>query len=77
MKPAPPFNCARCHRCIGKRGLHHLIDGSTTVVCGRCLGRDAHGDLFPSCTVPWHDVYDHPASFGTRAGIAAHLGLWP
>lgn len=77
MKPAPPFDCARCHRRIAKGAIHHLIGGTETVICGRCLGRDAHAELFPECKVPWHDMYDHDASCGTRAGIAAHLGLWP
>ena len=77
MKPAPPFDCARCHRRIAKRGLHHLIDGTAIVICGRCLGRDAHADLFPDCPKQWHDMHDHDAAMGTRAGIAATLGLWP
>jgi hypothetical protein len=77
VKPAPAFDCARCRRRIAKRAIHHLIEETSTVVCARCLDRDAHSDLFPGCEVPWHDVYDHPACCGTRAGIAAHLGRWP
>jgi hypothetical protein len=77
MKPAPPFDCARCGRRIAKRGIHHLIDGTRTVVCGRCLSKDTHAALFPDCPKQWHDMLDHDASCGTRAGIAAVLGLWP
>lgn len=76
MKPAPPFDCARCHRRIGKVRTHFLIEGDR-VVCSRCLGRPAHTDLFPDCDVRWHDVLDHKGAQGSRAGIAAHLGLWP
>ncbi len=76
MKPAPAFDCASCGRRIGKTATHHLIGGSG-VVCSRCLTRPAHARLFPDCPHRWHDVYDHQCSPGTRAGIAAHLGLWP
>lgn len=76
MTPAPPFDCHRCHRRIGQRTTHYLIEGDR-VVCSRCLSRDAHTDLYPGCDVRWHDVLDHQGSPGTRAGIAAHLGLWP
>jgi hypothetical protein len=76
VKAAPPFDCARCRRRIGKTTTHYLIDGDR-VVCVRCLGRDAHNELFPDCDVRWHDVGDHKGAAGTRAGIAAHLGLWP
>lgn len=76
MKPAPAFDCTRCRRRIGKRAGHYLIDGGR-VVCARCLDRAAHSELFPDCEIRWHDVLDHKGSQGTRAGIAAHLGLWP
>ena len=76
MKPAPALNCARCRRRIGKGAGHFLIEGDR-VVCSRCLGKDAHADLFPECPKYWHDTIDHLDSTGTRAGIAAHLGLWP
>ena len=76
MKPAPAFNCARCGRHIGKTASHCLTEGGR-VLCTRCLGRDAHADLFPDCGVRWHDVHDHDGSLGSRAGIAAVLGLWP
>lgn len=36
MKPAPAFDCARCHRRIGKSTTHYLIEGGR-VVCVRCL----------------------------------------
>lgn len=76
MKPAPAFDCARCGRRIGKTRTHYLLEGNR-VVCPRCLGRQAHAALFPDCGVPWHDALDHQGTAGTRAGIAAHLGLWP
>ena len=76
MKPAPASDCARCGRRIGRTAGHYLIKGDR-VVCSRCLDRAAHGELFPGCDVGWHDVLDHKGSQGTRAGIAAHLGLWP
>lgn len=76
MKPAPPFGCARCGRRLGKAAAHFLIEGGR-IVCSRCLDRPAHADLFPACDVRYHDVLDHERASGTRAGIAAHLGLWP
>ena len=76
MKPAPPFDCARCHRRIGGAAGHYLIEGDR-VVCARCLDRPAHRDLFPDCGTGWHDVLDHKGANGTRAGIASHLRLWP
>jgi hypothetical protein len=77
VKPAPPFDCARCHRRIGKTAGHILIKEGNRVVCSRCIDRAAHRDLFPDCGVRWHDALDHEGNPGTRAGIAAHLGLWP
>lgn len=79
MKPAPVFDCARCQRRIGKLATHYLAeDGSRHwILCRRCLDRAAHDELFPDCGVRWHDVLDHKCTPGTRAGIAAHLGLWP
>jgi hypothetical protein len=76
MKPAPPFDCARCSRRIGKTATHVLLEGNR-VVCSRCLTRPAHAELFPDCEVRWHDAGDHIAAAGTRAAFAAHLGLWP
>lgn len=76
MTAAPAFDCALCRRHIGKRALHHCTDDGR-VVCSRCLGTAAHAKLFRGCPEQWHDVLDHPSCFGSRAGIAAHLGLWP
>jgi hypothetical protein len=76
VKPAPPLDCVNCKRQISKSRTHYLIEGDR-VACGRCLGRDAHAGLFPACPERWHDVLDHPGSSGTRAGVAARLGLWP
>lgn len=76
MKPAPAFGCASCGRRIGKNATHYLLEDDR-VTCGRCLGRPVHAALFLGCDVRWHDVLDHLGSVGTRAGIAAHLGLWP
>ncbi len=36
MKPAPPIDCGRCGRRLGKRAPHYLL-GDGRVVCGRCL----------------------------------------
>jgi hypothetical protein len=76
VKPAPAFDCASCGRRIGKTATHTLIEGDR-VICSRCLTRSAHAKLFPDCPTRWHDPLDHSGSCGTRAGIAAHLGLWP
>jgi hypothetical protein len=76
MKPAPAFECARCARRIGKRRTHYLV-GAGRVVCALCLERPHHAGLFPDCGKDWHDVLDHLVTSGTRAGVAAHLGLWP
>lgn len=76
MNPAPALDCALCGRTIGKRGLHVLTE-DRKVLCSRCTDRPAHARLYPGCPHQWHDVYDHPLSPGTRAGIAAHLGIWP
>lgn len=74
---APQLECSLCDRVIGKAAAHFLIDGSH-VLCGRCSrATDAHARLFPDCPERWHDIFDHPISQGTRAGIAAALGIWP
>ena len=75
-KAAPGFDCARCGLPIGKNKTHFLIEGDR-VVCVRCLDKRGHTDLFPACPHAWHDGWDHDMMHGTRAGIAAHLGLWP
>lgn len=76
MKAAPAFDCARCRRRVGKDATHYLIE-SDLVVCNRCLGRDAHTALFGECEHRWHDTLDHLVASGTRAGVAATLGIWP
>ncbi len=74
---APAFDCASCGRRIGKRAGHNLTDDSR-VVCCRCLDRNAHARMYPGCEVSWHDMHDHLRHVvGTRAGIAAVLGMWP
>jgi hypothetical protein len=63
MTPAPPFDCADCHRRIGKTKPHLILD-DRRVVCIRHhteyydAGRIAHG-------------------FCTRAAAANLLGVWP
>ena len=77
MKAAPAFDCAVCKRTIGKTATHCLTDDKR-VLCKRCAwGKNAHAKLYPDCPVRWHDAYDHDSCTGSRAGIAAHLGLWP
>ncbi len=78
MKAAPAFDCAACGRRIGKTAGHNLLEDGR-VLCTRCLGtKRSHPSLFPDCPVAWHDLHDHARSVaGTRAGVAAVLGLWP
>jgi hypothetical protein len=78
MRAAPAFDCAACGRRIGKTAGHNLTDDGR-VLCGRCLGtRRLHARLYPDCPVAWHDLFDHARGVaGTRAGVAAALGLWP
>lgn len=78
MIPAPPLDCAACQRTIGKGSGHNLTD-DRRVLCMRCLfRRDLHGTFWPDCPLPWHDMFDHTSGVsGTRAGVAAALGLWP
>lgn len=78
MNPAPPLDCAACGRTISKRRGHNLTE-DRRVLCGRCLDDKAtHALLWPTCVKDWHDAYDHtPSVAGTRAGVAAALGLWP
>lgn len=48
----------------GKTAAHWLLrELLRRVICSRCVGKG--------------DLYDRCESSGTRAGIAAHLGLWP
>jgi hypothetical protein len=60
---APPFDCAECGRRIGKAKSHWLLRDGQAVVCA-------------SCYLHRHDA-DEAECSGTRAGIAARLGLWP
>jgi hypothetical protein len=76
MTAAPPLDCAGCSRRIGKKAGHYLTEDGR-VVCSRCLTQAVHAALYPGCPHRWHDTLDHLASTGTRAGIAAKLGLWP
>lgn len=78
MKPAPALDCSRCGRTVGKRRGHSLTEDNR-VLCVRCLwDRRLHADYWPDCPESWHDAFDHtPYVVGTRAGIAAVLGLWP
>jgi hypothetical protein len=85
---APQFRCAACRRWIGKRSL--ILLGIKTAphraaplaLCVPCMDRPdpqaAHARWYPDCPHAWHDIYDHhDHATGTRAGIAAVLGLWP
>lgn len=78
MKPAPPLVCAGCGRIIGKSRAHSLTDDHR-VLCSRCLAdRRLHPRMWPDCPEDWHDCHDHVTSVaGTRAGVAAVLGVWP
>lgn len=78
MEPAPGFDCAACGRRIGKRGSHNITDDHR-VICTRCMfDRRLHARFWPTCPHGWHDMFDHtPSVAGTRAGVAALLGLWP
>lgn len=79
-RAAPQFRCAACGKWIALNGPVILLTDrpGNIVLHTRChLARDAHARWYPDCPECWHDTGDHHASFGTRAGIAAHLGLWP
>lgn len=78
-RAAPQFRCAACGKWIALgQSLVLREDCGNVVLHTRCdLARDAHAKWYPDCPHRWHDTGDHHASFGTRAGIAAHLGLWP
>jgi hypothetical protein len=61
---APPLDCGVCGRRIGKTTTHVLLH-DRRVICVRCR---MHPDP---------RAYDGKvAAMGTRAGIAARLGLW-
>ena len=76
---APPFDCAACARRIGRDRTHYQLSKvGNPVVCIRCAEtRTLHSKFFPDCPHQWHDLFDHLDRVGTRAGIAAALGLWP
>jgi hypothetical protein len=78
VKAAPTFDCDQCGRRIRKDGGHYVIE-PCRLVCVRCLGRrELHPQLYPDCLDQWHDLYDHTRVVGgTRAGVAAWLGVWP
>ncbi|MGO9155885.1 hypothetical protein [Mycobacterium sp.] len=64
---APALRCDECGKRIGQRRLHCVLDPAR-MICGRCLGkRQLHATYYPDCPKDWHDMYDHPLSFATRA----------
>jgi hypothetical protein len=84
---APQFRCHDCRRWIAKARSLILFSADApgpepVIVHIRCLNeptpRQAHARRYPDCPVVWHDVYDHhDHAMGTRAGIAAVVGVWP
>lgn len=62
---APPFDCHQCGRRIGARRVHWVLGARADprVCCTRCIEASAG--------------WDAVAFAGTRAGVAAELGLWP
>ena len=72
-----PMNCHGCHRRIGAKKTHYLIDALPGPLCIRCLNdRDMHRAFFPDCDHRWHDMQDHgPVVFATRAA-ANRLVRW-
>lgn len=78
MRPAPALDCHACRKTIPKRRGHNLTEDNH-VLCMTCLGdKRLHSSLWPDCPHTWHDNYDHtPSVAGTRAGVAAVLGVWP
>lgn len=77
VPPAPALDCSVCGKTIAKRRVHYLLTGHQ-LVCIRCLATHGlHETLFPDCTTPSHDAYDHIEGNATRAGAAHVLGLWP
>ena len=77
MTAAPALACDLCGRTIGKGRLHAMLTDQR-VACSRCmLDRRNHAAAFPDCSTGWHDLADHLRATGTRAGIAATLGVWP
>lgn len=62
MEAAPLFHCAACDRRIGKERMHFLSKAGAVL----CVGCVDQGDL-----------YDQMQCSGSRAAIAATLGIWP
>ncbi|MCV7317269.1 hypothetical protein H7J77_17175 [Mycolicibacillus parakoreensis] len=65
------YRCNVCNRRLGLNRMH-LVVNNTTILCARCAnenGRRLHSELHPDCPEDWHDVYDHPLKFATRAGV--------
>jgi len=63
-RAAPAFRCSQCRRWIGKRRPVAVIIGENVtpvIVCVRCADADPGVRL----------------RFGTRAGTARRLGIWP
>lgn len=82
MRAAPALDCSQCGKRIGKARTHVYVPATGTVWCLKCFSpftgsRPVHARTYPDCPETWHDMYDHPHSIGTRAGIAALIGLWP
>jgi hypothetical protein len=64
VKPAPAFDCAMCGRRIGRGRTHWVLrELPRRVICSACTDK--------------RDLYGRIGAHGSRAGIAAHLGLWP
>lgn len=78
-RAAPQFRCAGCRKWIAlQRTIILREDHGNLILCIPCdMSRDAHAKWYPDCPERWHDTGDHQAVFCTRAGLAAHLGIWP
>jgi hypothetical protein len=63
VSPAPPFDCADCHRRIGKTRPHLVLTDNRVVCIRDHIGYYATGQI--------------KHSFCTRAAAAILLGLWP
>jgi hypothetical protein len=69
VTPAPPFNCHKCGRRIGKTRLHCLVSFAEGAWCIRCVSAaDNYANGF--------DAYEG-IKMCTRAAAANLLGLWP
>jgi hypothetical protein len=70
---APPLDCSRCRRRLGKTATHFVVATvPPSVLCGLCFGHHStHAETWPRCRHPWHRASDHAAVFATRA--AAHI----